>query len=92
VHDAAGWTLVASASAVALLTALVLRSRLPALAVLAVLTACGLALGGGAILVQDHVSPTNAAVTLTLVTVLVPAHVRVVLGRFGPAAHGTARP
>lgn len=89
-HRGAGIALIAAGAAVALPVALALRTRLPALAVAAVLTLCGLALGGGALLVQDRVSTTNAVVTLILATLLVPAHVRVVLGPFGPVRAASA--
>ena len=89
-HDGAGIALIASGGAVALLVTFALRTRAPAPAVAAILTACGLAVGAGALLVQDHVSTTNWVVTLALVAFLVPAHARVVLGRFGPPRGGGA--
>jgi hypothetical protein len=89
-HRGAGVTLIAVAAATALPTALFLRVRLPAPALTAMLTACGLAVGVGALLVQDHVSRTNVAVTLVLASILVPAHVRVVLGPFGPPREAPA--
>ena len=33
---------------------------------------------------QDHVSTTNWVLTLVLLSFLVPAHARIVLGPFGP--------
>jgi hypothetical protein len=84
-HVGAGVALIAVGAAVALPTAFLVRTRAPAALVAAILTLCGLALGAGALLVQDHVSTTNWVLTLLLVGFLVPAHVRIVLGPFGPA-------
>jgi len=82
-HDGAGIALISAGGAVALLTTFLLRARAPAAFVATVLALCGLAIGVGALLVQDHVSTTNWVVTLVLATFLVPAHVRVVLGPLG---------
>jgi len=78
-----GIGLIVAGAAVGLATAFGLRTRAPALVVAAVLAGCGLALAAGAILVQDHVSTTNRILTLVLLSFLVPAHVRIVLGPFG---------
>lgn len=83
-HDGTGIALLISGGAVALLSAFVLRTRAPAAVVALILVACGAALGVGAMLVQDRVSTTNWIVGVAALTVLVPAHVRVVLGPFGP--------
>ena len=83
-HDGAGTALIVAGGAVALAIAFFLRTRAPALLVAAVLTACGVAIGAGALLVQDHVSTTNWVLTLVLLSFLVPAHARIVLGPFGP--------
>ena len=85
-HDGVGVALIVAGAAVALPTAFLVRTRAPAILVTAVLSLCGLAVGVGAILVQDHVSTTNCILILLLMPVLFPAHVRVVLGRFGPTA------
>jgi hypothetical protein len=85
VHVGTGVALIVIGAAVALPTALLLRTRAPAAVVAAILALCGLALGAGALLVQDHVSTTNWILTCVLVTFLVPAHARIVLGPFGPA-------
>ena len=84
-HVGVGVSLIAVGAAVALATAFFVRTRAPAALVAAILTLCGLALGAGALLVQDHVSTTNWVLTLVLVGFLVPGHVRIVLGPFGPA-------
>jgi hypothetical protein len=83
-HDGVGIALIVGGAVVALATAFLLRTRAPGAVVAAVLAACGVALGVGASLVQDHVSTTNWVLTIALLAFLVPAHVRVVLGRFGP--------
>ena len=88
-HDAVGIALIVAGSAVGLFTAFVLRTTWPAAVVAAVLVACGLAIGAGALLVMKHVSATNWAVTLVLMAFLVPAHVRVVLGPFGKPSRST---
>jgi hypothetical protein len=85
-HDGLGVALIAAGGVVAVATAFGVRTRAPAAAVLAILTLGGLAIGIGAVLVQDHVSTTNTVLTIALATILIPAHVRVVLGPFGPAA------
>lgn len=74
---AASWT-------VALLTASLLRTRLPAPLVLLVLAAAGIGLGWGGMLLRDDPHPAEFAVALAALAVLVPAHVRIVLGPFGP--------
>jgi hypothetical protein len=83
-HDGAGIALIVAGGAVGFLTAFLLRTRAPAVMVASILTGCGLALGAGALLVQDHVSRTNWVLTLALIAFLVPAHVWIVLGPFGP--------
>ena len=86
-HDSApGVALIAGGGAVAVLVTAFLRGRAPGLVVAGILTACGAALGAGALLVQDHVSTTNWAVTEVMIAFLVPAHVRIVLGPLGPPA------
>ncbi|MFN2545119.1 MAG: hypothetical protein ABR600_11210 [Actinomycetota bacterium] len=82
-HDGWGIALIVAGAVVALGTAFGLRTRASAPVVGIVLLACGLSLGTGALLVQDDVSRTNWVVTVVLMSVLAPAHVRVVLGPFG---------
>jgi hypothetical protein len=84
-HRGVGIVLIVAGSVIGLAFAFLLRRRAPARLVTGVLAACGLAIGTGALLVMRHVSPTNWTLTLVLMTILVPAHVRVVLGPFGPA-------
>jgi len=82
-HTGVGIALIVAGSLVGLAFAFAVRRRAPAAVVAAVLALCGLALGAGALLVLHHVSVTNWTVTLVLMAVLVPAHVRVMLGPFG---------
>jgi hypothetical protein len=82
-HRAVGIALIVGGSLVGLAFAFPLRRKAPAVVVAVVLALCGLALGAGALLVLQHVSATNWTITLVLMTILVPAHVRVVLGPFG---------
>jgi hypothetical protein len=82
-HDGVGIALIVCGAMAALTTALGLRTRAAAPVVAVVLVASGLALAAGALLVQDHVSTTNWVLTLLLLSFLVPAHVRIVLGPFG---------
>ena len=90
-HEGVGIALIAGGAAVAVASAFGLRTRAPAGVTAAILAASGAALGVGASLVQRHVSTTNWILTVTLLTILVPAHVWIVLGRFGPAG-GEPRP
>ena len=82
-HAGVGIGLLVGGAVAALVTAFVLRARAPAPVVTTVLVGCGVALAAGALLVQRHVSRTNWILTVVLLAFLVPAHVRVVLGRFG---------
>jgi hypothetical protein len=78
-------TVILVASAVfALVAALLLRRRLPAGVVLALLIVAGAGIATGGLLLRPAASPFEIVATLAVVTVLVPAHVRVVLGPFGP--------
>jgi hypothetical protein len=83
-----GWAIVAGSAAVAVITGFVLRTRLPAAAVLVLLAASGAGVGWGGMLLQLDPSAVETVMAVALMAVLVPAHVRIVLGRFGPAATG----
>jgi hypothetical protein len=87
-----GVWIVASAVAVGLVTAFLLRTRLPAVLVAAILAAVGAGLGWGAMLIRDDPSDWEFVAAVALLAILVPAHVRIVLGRFGPSAAGEAAP
>jgi hypothetical protein len=85
IGDVAIW-IVAAAAAVALLTAFLLRTRIPAPLVTVALTVAGGALGWGGMLMRPDPSLGEFVAAVVLLAVLVPAHVRIVLGRFGPRA------
>lgn len=78
-----GVAVTAASAVVALLAAFILRRRLPATSVVAVLVVCGAGLGWGGMLLQDDPSIGELAAAVILLAALVPAHVRIVLGPFG---------
>ncbi len=84
--DSGGVVLIVVGSAGVVLTAFVLRRRLPAALVYVLLAAGSVALGAGALVVQDHVTTADWIVTLALLAAMGPAHVRFLLGAFGSAA------
>jgi hypothetical protein len=83
-----GWAIVAASAAVAVITGFALRTRLPAVAVSVVLAGAGAGLGWGGMLLQVDPSTGEVILTVALMAALVPAHVRIVLGRFGPPGRG----
>ena len=85
IGDVAIWIVVAAA-VVALLTAFPLRTRLPGPLVAVTLAVAGGALGWGGMLLRPDPSMGEFVAAVALLAVLVPAHVRIVLGRFGPQA------
>lgn len=91
IGDVAIWIIVAAA-AVALLTAFVLRTRIPAPLVTLTLAVAGGALGWGGMLLRPDPSAGEFIAAVALLTVLIPAHVRIVLGRFGPRAAAEPSP
>ncbi len=82
---------MAGVSAVAaVLAAFVLRERAPAPVTAAVLAAAGAGVGWGGMLLRPDPSAGEVLAAVVLLAVLVPAHVRIVLGRFGPPAQAPA--
>ncbi len=79
-----GVWIVSASVAIGLVTAFLLRTRLPARVVLALLAACGAGIAWGGMLLRRDPSTGEVALTLILLAVLVPSHVRIVLGPFGP--------
>lgn len=79
-----GVWIVSASVAIGLVTAFLLRTRLPARVVLALLAAAGAAIAWGGMLLRRDPSTGEVALTLILLAVLVPSHVRTVLGPFGP--------
>jgi hypothetical protein len=80
--------IVAGSALVAVVTGSVLRTRLPAAVVAGILVAAGAGIGWGGVLLQRDPTRLEVALTVVLMAVLVPAHVRIVLGRFGQSARG----
>lgn len=76
------WVVVLSAL-VGSATAFVLRTRAPGWAVAALLVASGAALGWGGILLRDDPGTGETVFAAAAMSVLVPMHVRIVLGPFG---------
>jgi hypothetical protein len=79
-----GESLIVAAAAGGLATAFLLRTRMPGVLVAAVLTLAGVGLGWGGMLVQADPSTGEFVVAVAMLAFLVPAHVRIVLGPFGP--------
>jgi hypothetical protein len=89
--DPGTWIVLASA-VVGLLAAFPLRTRLPAVLVVLILALCGAGLGWGGMLLRPDPSTGEFVAAVAVLAILVPAHVRIVLGRFGPRAEGDATP
>jgi hypothetical protein len=89
--DPGAWVVMASA-VVGLVTAFLLRTRIPASLVVLILAACGAGLGWGGMLILPDPSIGEFVAAVASLSILVPAHVRIVLGRFGPRAAGEAPP
>jgi hypothetical protein len=83
-----GEWIVAVSATLAFLMAFTLRTRLPAGVVVALLAVAGAGVGWGGILLQPDPSTFEFALTVAVLALLFPAHVRIVLGRFGPSARG----
>jgi hypothetical protein len=81
--DPGAW-LVAGAAAGGLATAFLLRTRLPRLVVVLLLAAAGAGIGWGGMLLRPDPSSGEFVGAVVALAVLVPAHVRIVLGPFGP--------
>lgn len=81
--NAGAWIVVASVVA-GLILAFVLRDRLPAAVVAVGLGACGAGIAWGGMLLRPHPPAGEVAAAVVLLAGLVPAHVRIVLGPFGP--------
>ena len=79
--------LIAGSALLAVAAAFGLRRRLPAPFVAVLLALAGAGLGVGGMLLQPDPPTWEFALTVLLLAVLVPAHVRIVLGPFGPPRH-----
>lgn len=89
--DPGAW-IVAASAVVGLITAFPLRTRMPAVLVVLILAACGAGLGWGGMLLRPDPSVGEFVGAVVALSVMVPAHVRIVLGRFGPRAQGEVAP
>jgi hypothetical protein len=86
VDPAPGVIVLVSASALMVLAAFVLRTRVPAAVGVFLLAAAGGAFGWGILHLQPNPSVGESIAAVGLLAVLTPAHVRIVFGRYGPAA------
>lgn len=77
------WIVILSAL-LALLTAFVLRGRAPSWAVAVLLALSGGVLAWGGMLLRSDPGPGEVFLGVAVMSVLVPMHVRIVLGPFGP--------
>jgi hypothetical protein len=87
--DGAGVALIVAGAAVVAVTGFVLRRRLPAPVVVLLVAGASVAIGAGALVVQDHTTMADWVVALGAMAVLGPLHIRVLVGPFGPG--GDAR-
>ena len=83
-----GVVLIALSGAFMLVTAFGLRTRAPALVGILLLALAGTGFGWGVMLLLPDPSAGEWVASVALLAVLTPAHVRIVLGRFGPSARG----
>lgn len=82
-----GIALITAGGSLGLLTALLVRRRLPGPAVAVIVGSCGAAVGAGGLLVQPDAGVAEWVIAPAALAVLLPLHVRVVLGPLGrPAA------
>ena len=81
--EAGAWV-AATSALVATIVALLLREKLASVLVLVALGSAGAGIGWGGMLIQPDPSPGEFVAAVAMLTVLVPAHVRIVLGPFGP--------
>jgi 4-hydroxybenzoate polyprenyltransferase len=78
-----GVATIAVATACGLVIVFFLWRRLPPVTALALMAACGMAIGAGGLLVQEDVGPASWAVALVVLGVLTPVHARLVFGEPG---------
>lgn len=80
----AGIALIVAASAVGAFIVFALWRRIPPVLAFASMTACGMAIGTGALLVQEDVGAASWVVTLIVLGIIAPVHMRLVFGPPGP--------
>ena len=88
----AGVATIVGASALGLVTVFGLWRRLPAAAAFAAVTACGVGVAVGGLLVQDDVGTASWVLAVVVLGVLTPVHARLVFGPPGRAHVVAARP
>ncbi len=88
--DGTGVLLIVAGAAVTVATGLWLRTAVPAAVVFVLVAAGSAAVGAGALVVQDRVLTADWIAVPAAMALLGPAHVRIVLGRFGPASPPSA--
>jgi hypothetical protein len=77
------WIVVASVAA-GLVLAFVLRNLLPAMVVALALAVCGAGIAWGGMLLRADPPAGEVVAAVVVLAALVPAHIRIVLGPFGP--------
>ena len=78
-----GW-IVAVAAVAAFAGAFALRTRAPSLIVAGILASAGAGVGWGGMLIQPAPSTGEFIAAVAIMAVMLPAHVRIVIGPFGP--------
>jgi hypothetical protein len=81
--DQGAW-LAAVSAAVGVVIAFLLRRRVAAGVVTVMLALAGAGIGWGGMLVQPDPSVGEFVAAVAILALLVPAHVRIVIGPFGP--------
>lgn len=82
-NEGAGIGLIAGGVLAALVTVFSLWRRVPWAVAFGLLTVAGVAVGTGALLVQEQAGPGEWIITLGALGVLTPVHMRLVFGRPG---------
>ena len=80
----AGIALIVTASAVGGFIVFALWRRIPPVLAYVSTAACGMAIGTGALLVQEDVGAASWVVTLLVLGIIAPVHMRLVFGPPGP--------
>lgn len=83
VHQGAGIGLIAGGVLLALVTVFSLWRRIPPRVAFGFLAVTGMAVGAGALLVQQHAGIGDRVITIGVLGVLTPIHMRLVFGRPG---------
>lgn len=81
-----GAWIAAAAAAIALLCAIVLRTRLPGAVTIPLIAAAAAALAWGGMLLQDDPSSFEVVLAVAAMALMGPLHARIVLGPYGPRA------